>query len=347
MKPVPRVLCLLMLLLLLLPASALARPYSNELVPSYSLLTPSQQLLVARLYAAAEAHEETVTLPDNTSYEDADRMMHFLLLEYPELRALDNAWTIGYYRDSPDIARSVTLQYTMSAQDEALTVTLMLNAAEKLADAVSGTDWDRALALHDALLAMTDYDDTGTAPYQADGPLLEGRAVCEGYAKAYALLCRLSGIPCDILSGTADGDPHSWCMTVLDGTPVLTDPTWDDQRWGTVHWYFALDDAAMSLTHTADDFPATPACTDASLTWAQRTGNLVDSEQALLALLKARMGTLSPASPLELTFADAALYESFTADMNGWISRSGSGFHGSYRFAVCDERLSVYLFLHE
>lgn len=59
-------------------------------------------------------------------------------------------------------------------------------------------------ALHDALVRMCEYDvdteqqeqpDGSTAPFSADGALLDHRAVCAGYGRAYAMLCDAAGIP--------------------------------------------------------------------------------------------------------------------------------------------------------
>ncbi|MDR1132365.1 MAG: transglutaminase domain-containing protein [Oscillospiraceae bacterium] len=44
----------------------------------------------------------------------------------------------------------------------------------------------------------------------AYGALVEGYADSKGFAVAYSALCREAGIECLVVSGTRDGEPHSW-----------------------------------------------------------------------------------------------------------------------------------------
>jgi uncharacterized protein YjdB len=57
--------------------------------------------------------------------------------------------------------------------------------------------------------------------------------VCEGYAKAFQLLCDLGGFDqCYTVTGTMDGIGHMWNVVVLDGKSYLVDVTNSDQ--GTI-----------------------------------------------------------------------------------------------------------------
>lgn len=57
--------------------------------------------------------------------------------------------------------------------------------------------------------------------------LCEGHTNCDGFANAYALICRLAGIPCiEINSDDQPGEEgHTWTMIFLDGQWVYVDPT--------------------------------------------------------------------------------------------------------------------------
>ena len=61
-----------------------------------------------------------------------------------------------------------------------------------------------------------------------DGP------VCEGYARAYLLLCRAAGIPCVLVEGPAkatsssDTIAHMWNYVQLEGGWYAVDTTWND-----------------------------------------------------------------------------------------------------------------------
>lgn len=72
------------------------------------------------------------------------------------------------------------------------------------------------------LIENVDYDDKvfrdylegrkteSLVPWSAEGALLQGKAVCEGYSGAFMLACDALGIPCIKVSGVLQGTPHSW-----------------------------------------------------------------------------------------------------------------------------------------
>ncbi len=57
--------------------------------------------------------------------------------------------------------------------------------------------------------------------------------VCEGYAKAFKILCDRAGIPCALIpgDGITEGQapaPHMWCAVMISGKWYGVDITWDD-----------------------------------------------------------------------------------------------------------------------
>lgn len=90
------------------------------------------------------------------------------------------------------------------------------------------------------------------------GCLIEGQAVCEGYANSVQLLCEMLDIPCIKVTGTAYGGNHIWNAVYLDGKWWMLDVTFNDpigkqdnsDRWS----YFLLDIDTFQQkgTHTYD-----------------------------------------------------------------------------------------------
>lgn len=60
----------------------------------------------------------------------------------------------------------------------------------------------------------------------ADGP------VCEGYARAFKVLCDKVEIPCVLVDGLGDGGAHMWNSVAVDGVWYAADVTWDDPTGG-------------------------------------------------------------------------------------------------------------------
>ena len=101
------------------------------------------------------------------------------------------------------------------------------------------TDFEKELALHDALVDLGEYDqavydrDTpqgrpdNTNPY---GMLVEGYGICLGYATSFQLLMDLAGVECITVVGAAfnSSSDHAWNLVRLEGEWYAVDPTWDD-----------------------------------------------------------------------------------------------------------------------
>ncbi|MBE6417058.1 MAG: hypothetical protein E7033_01175 [Akkermansiaceae bacterium] len=148
--------------------------------------------------------------------------------------------------------------------------------------------YERALALHDYLALNTRYDSglgIAAQPQATTRLLLDGVAVCDGYAHAYGMLLSMAGIENRFVVGYGDGIEHIWNLVRLEGKWVHIDVTYDDpkpDRSGRVmHSYFAMSDAQLAANHQwkRADFPA--AASDA-LYYPFRLGLRFASVQELL-----------------------------------------------------------------
>lgn len=106
------------------------------------------------------------------------------------------------------------------------------------------TMYERVKSIHDFVCLMTEYDATSPYPYSAYGSLVYRRAVCEGYAEAFKLLCNKNGIDCVLVSGVAgsENENHMWTYVRMDDNRwYAVDPTWDDGRGTSLdHSYFLI-----------------------------------------------------------------------------------------------------------
>ncbi len=119
----------------------------------------------------------------------------------------------------------------------------------------------RLLLAHDHLIRRCTYDADAADCHSAYGTIINRRAVCDGYAAAFALLAGAAGIRCMIVQGTANGIPHAWNLAMLCGTWYHIDCTWDTPSSETAspeHVWFLLSDAEMCRTHSWDteSYPA-------------------------------------------------------------------------------------------
>ncbi|WP_147566786.1 transglutaminase domain-containing protein [Clostridium tyrobutyricum] len=132
------------------------------------------------------------------------------------------------------------------------------------------SDYDKELALHDYLVNNCQYDQRvidGTIPdnsdntYNAYGALINGSAVCQGYADAMYRLLKGVGIESMSVSGTAtngvETENHAWNIVKIGGQYYQLDATFDDPSYKDgsnhpTHDYFNVTDDLLAQDHTWD-----------------------------------------------------------------------------------------------
>lgn len=131
------------------------------------------------------------------------------------------------------------------------------------------TEYQKEKKIHDYLVKNIAYgypegrDTADSAAYNAYGALVEGKAVCNGYAQAMKLLCDLSGLECTMISGQADGESHAWNLVRLGKEWYHVDVTWDDpepdEPGRVLYSYFNLSDEEMKQSHIWETEDYTPS----------------------------------------------------------------------------------------
>lgn len=158
------------------------------------------------------------------------------------------------------------------------------DAAKAKAKAIVGqiiksnmSDYECVKAIHDYLVKNVNYDsksiadgsindNEGHPSHTAEGALCKNLAVCDGYAKAFELLCAESGIYAYMMYGDGinpDGqkESHAWNVVKVNGEWYQVDCTWDDpvingsvvtDGSNLTYTYFLLTDTEMYKDHVLD-----------------------------------------------------------------------------------------------
>lgn len=120
------------------------------------------------------------------------------------------------------------------------------------------TELEKAVVFHDYIVNRTEYPEKTVQPdgtldyapdeYNSTGVFLKGKAVCSGYASAYAALLRASGIEAVVVTSAEMN--HDWTMLKIDGNWYHADCTWDDSENGIIYDYFLKsDEEFIELEH--------------------------------------------------------------------------------------------------
>ena len=208
-----------------------------------------------------------------------------IMEEHPEFFYL----TGGARIDTVTYGNDKTLTFVPEYSDPVSELPEMTRSLEEIIDSFlsecpGGSEYNRALWVHDRLVNETRYDTDVhyvvqsieethfDHAYTSYGALVMHRAVCAGYARAFQLILERMGIECGYVSGTAvnsvgDNEQHAWNYVKLDGEYYLCDVTWDDPVSADnsdinrlSHEYFCLSTEDMGRDHFPDEDQSVPDC---------------------------------------------------------------------------------------
>ena len=157
---------------------------------------------------------------------DADEVYRALEAQYPYAFAL-HAVT------RPNKTIELNTEVSRQARQEQAWEYARVLAAGSVSQTMTAEE--KLRALHDTLIRQCEYDvDTaeedapdGSAPaFAADGALLDHKAVCAGYGRAYEMLCKAAGI--QVIYVASEEMNHGWNAVRLGGTTYYIDCTFDD-----------------------------------------------------------------------------------------------------------------------
>lgn len=194
------------------------------------------------------------------------RACQAMVKDYPRvfwISSLESGWSIipvpskesstGY----KGVVTSYTLRpvaYTYAGADK---IETFYNSVATVKEAIEAklnkdaSDYEILKAIHDYLCRELEYNYaalSGDDEYQYAHNVYTVFAgskmvACEGYAKAFKVLCDEFGIPCILVTGygvtDSDSDAHMWnYVEMKDEKWYAVDVTWDDQDDGIHHTYF-------------------------------------------------------------------------------------------------------------
>ena len=150
----------------------------------------------------------------------------------------------------------------------------------------------------------------------AYGCLVEGKANCEGYAKAFDLLAAELGLKSVLITGETDtGENHAWNQVKVGVNWYNIDVTWSDtDGYGDIRkMYFLCDDTTFSTTHFADKSLFEPyPCGKSDDNYYVKNGLYADSLQKAEQIIRRELSAGN--GVIELRFSDAYTYSSFRAE---------------------------------
>lgn len=232
----------------------------------------SKGLLYAyeQLAEGVERSEDAIFVSGLTrsiSVNELKTVLYAYLYDYPGHFWLNNSYSYQY--TALGTVTKFIPSYTMSGPALARARAEFDDAVESIIATLSTdmSELELEKKVHDTIAQNTVYQ-SGTNAHNAYGCLVEGVAVCEGYAEAFQYVLNQIGIECTMVTGTSvapsGGTPenHAWNLVKIDGNYYYNDPTWNDQDTDTFYCYFNITTEMLEQDHVIDQFPyEKPVCT--------------------------------------------------------------------------------------
>lgn len=256
----------------------------------YQQLSHDEQQYYGCLYTAIQETKNTdsyveidgqtqpgvrVELPDaQLDNDDITRLYEAFFTDNPQFFYLDRTYSMEGSKSlsGETYYNTLILQYTMSTKKR-IQKERELNAVvdEIMSRCPQSDEYETERYLHDQVVSRCTYDtfaaehnsDDDPNAYTAYGALMDGKAVCEGYAKSLQLLLQKAAIPVTLATGTSkeSGESHMWNIVTIHGENYHLDPTWNDNSDQLQYTFFNLTTDMVRQSCEIDNIDTLPDCT--------------------------------------------------------------------------------------
>ncbi len=270
----------------------------------YNQLNKNEQAIYKIMYKGVMAHEDIipVSVKGNISADVFTKIFNAITRDNPLIYYLNQS-ACSIAQDA--FGRiAVCPQYFYSKEkvkEYNRKIEGVVNPLVEQLNLMSGTDYDKALKVHDWLCQNVKYDKEGSDvkkivsvinSHNIIGVFAHHKAQCEGIAKAAKVLLNTVDVKCIVAVGDAnsktESGPHAWNVVNLDGVPYQMDITWDIGAIGQKNDripcdYFLITDDLCNKEHKAQ--VKLPVCDSLELNYFTKNKLAFDSKSRLLAYI--------------------------------------------------------------
>ncbi len=251
---------------------------------AYERLTDAGKTLYVEMLAVLQNLASDVTV-STTSDEAIELVYDYVMADHPEIFYVDGYQYTNYSVGDTITRVSFTGNYLYGEDEVARRKTQINEAVNKCLAGAPSTDDDYLTIkyVYEYLIAHTDYDMEVEDNQNICSVFIDGRSVCNGYAKAAQYLLGKLGVPCTLVVGTVDtknstGVRHAWNLVLCNNAYYYLDVTWGDASYQTVsgetadaaklpdvnYDYLNVTTEEISKNHEIFDTIAMPLCSSMS-----------------------------------------------------------------------------------
>ncbi len=241
---------------------------------AYHTLDKEGQKLYLEIYRSLQ-RMETDTAVSTLDIDELNTVFQYVLADHPELFYVEGYQYTQYTTGDVLTKLTFTGTYTMTWEDVQQTMQRIETVAEQMTVPLAQiTDQYTIIRyLYDSLIIATEYDSNAENNQNIQSVFLDGRSVCQGYAKAMQYLLQKEGIQTLLVTGQTNGEGHAWDLVLADGEYYYLDPTWGDASYSKAeestenvripsinYDYFLVTTQELEKTHQLDESIPLPEC---------------------------------------------------------------------------------------
>lgn len=267
---------------------------------AYFQLDTVSKKLYHEILSALTNLEESITI-STLDKSLIDKVFYSVMNDHPELFYVE-----GYQYTEYSINQkitSITFQgtYSMTAAEAAAT---REQIDKQLADCfrevpLNEDEYNTVKYLYDYLIHNTEYDKNAANNQNICSVFLQGRSVCQGYAKALQYMLQNVGMQALVVTGFTNGERHAWNLVRVNGAYYYIDPTWGDASYSysgdlsegsytpPINYdYFLVTTDELTRTHSIEMVVPLPDCVSVDDNYFVREGlYYTDYNKEMLALV--------------------------------------------------------------
>ena len=267
----------------------------SELYYAYHHLDGERQKIYLEMFDALTDMKSGVPL-STVDKSVLDVVFACVMNDHPELFYVDGyqytEYTLG------DVVTGITFSGTYSMASAEIEQARLL-IEQRLAECfeqvpLNEDEYSTVKYLYEWLIDHTEYDRTAENNQNICSVFLQGKSVCQGYAKAMQYMLQAADIQCVLVTGFTNGERHGWTLVRVNGEYYYLDPTWGDASYASgsadgaldgfvpaINYdYFLVTTDEITRTHSIEKVVELPVCTAIDDNYFVREGLYFESYDA-------------------------------------------------------------------
>ncbi len=256
---------------------------------SFSQLSEKEQDIYIEILWTLQGFRENVKL-SSVDNDEISNIFQCVLNDHPEIFYVDGytytQYTLG------DVIKKITFTGTyIMEREEAVERQKKIDSYvnQCLGELPQDSDeYETVKFIYEYLINHTEYDNSTKDSQNICSVFIDGKSVCQGYAKATQYLLKEVGMEAVLVLGTVStGEGHAWNLVSIDGEWYYFDTTWGDASYQAVgkggsysenkiptinYDYLCVTTEQLGKTHTIDNVVDMPDCTSMSDNYYVREG---------------------------------------------------------------------------